>query len=184
MIAHENNKSYDVVVIGAGPAGTTAATFLQNAGHRCLVLDKATFPRYHIGESLIPHTFGTLDRLGMLPKLNASLFPQKHSVRFVSPHGNESDPFYFSETIEGSRAQTWQVVRSEFDQICLDNAIENGVKTKMNTNGIANKIIMARRSRIKIRKSFLANVQMIMTKATLRFRVGGSSDRCQPRDVI
>ena len=133
MIVHENNESYDVVVIGAGPAGTTAATFLQNAGHRCLVLDKATFPRYHVGESLIPHTFGTLDRLGILPKLNASHFPQKHSVRFVSPHGNQSDPFYFSETVEGSRAQTWQVVRSEFDQICLDNAIENGVETKMNT---------------------------------------------------
>jgi len=133
MTSNHTSEMYDVVVIGAGPAGSTAATFLQRKGHRCLVLDKATFPRYHIGESLIPHTFGTLDRLGLLSKLKESHFPQKHSVRFVSPSGNESDPFYFSETIEGTRAQTWQVDRAEFDQICLDNAEANGVETNMNT---------------------------------------------------
>ncbi len=126
-------SEYDVIVIGGGPAGATAATLLQRKGHRCLVLENSTFPRYHIGESLIPHTFGTLDRLGLLPKLRNSHFPVKHSVRFVSVSGHHADPFYFSETIDGERARTWQVERSEFDQMCLDHARQNGVEIRMQT---------------------------------------------------
>lgn len=67
-------KNFDVVVIDGGPAGTTAATLLQRHGHRCAVIEASAFPRYHIGESLIPHTYRTLDRLGLLPKLRASAF--------------------------------------------------------------------------------------------------------------
>ena len=119
----KSGLSYDVVVIGGGPAGTTLATLLQRQGHACLVLNSSNFPRYHIGESLIPHTFGTLNRLGLLPKLRESHFPVKQSVRFVSPTGKEADPFYFSETIQGESARTWQVQRSEFDQLCLENAL-------------------------------------------------------------
>ncbi|MDP6153042.1 MAG: NAD(P)/FAD-dependent oxidoreductase [Phycisphaeraceae bacterium] len=129
----ESRDSYDVVVIGGGPAGTTLATFCQRLGHRCLVLERSTFPRYHIGESLIPHTYDTLDRLGLLPALKASSFPKKHSVRFVGESGRESDPFYFSETIPGERSQTWQVERSQFDQMCLDHARKNGVDVLMET---------------------------------------------------
>ncbi len=128
-----SNEHYDVAVIGGGPAGTAAATFLQRRGHRCLVLENASFPRYHIGESLIPHTFGTLDRLGLMPKLKNSNFPEKYSVRFVSPTGQESEPFYFSETLPAEQARTWQVQRSEFDQMCLDNARDNGVAIRTET---------------------------------------------------
>ena len=128
-----DNGSYDVVVAGGGPAGATVATLLQREGHRCLILEGSSFPRYHIGESLIPHTYGTLERLGLLPKLRASHFPEKHSVRFVSPSGHEADPFYFSETIKGDGARTWQVERSEFDQMCLDNARQHGVEIRMQT---------------------------------------------------
>ena len=123
-----NQSSYDVLVIGGGPAGMAVATLLQRQGHSCLVLNSAKFPRYHIGESLIPHTYGTLDRLGLLPTLRASDFPVKHSVRFVSPSGRETEPFYFSETIEGDAATTWQVERSQFDQMCYDMAQEAGVE--------------------------------------------------------
>lgn len=127
------HAAYDVAVIGGGPAGTTLATFVQRAGHRCVVIEGGAFPRYHIGESLIPHTYGTLDRLGLLPKLRESHFPKKYSVRFVPPDGRESQPFYFHETIPGERSQTWQVERSEFDQLCLDNARDNGVTVQMQT---------------------------------------------------
>lgn len=127
------NGSYDVCVVGGGPAGAAVATFLQRAGHHCVLLERSTFPRYHIGESLIPHTFGALERLGLLPKLRDSHFPEKRSVRFVSPGGAESAPFYFSETIPGEGSRTWQVERSEFDQICLDNARESGVEVRMET---------------------------------------------------
>ena len=128
------NDSYDVIIVGGGPAGTTLATFVQQAGYRCLILERSTFPRYHIGESLIPQTYGTLDRLGLLPRLKSSTFPVKRSVRFVSPDGKQATPFYFSETIEGDRAQTWQVERSEFDQICLENARKNGVEVRSATS--------------------------------------------------
>lgn len=132
MIRPDNRlpSSVDVVVIGGGPAGTTAATLLAQRGYECLVLEHSQFPRYHIGESLIPHTYGTLDRLGMLPKLQESAFPVKHSVRFVSPDGDDSDPFYFSETIRGPRARTWQVERSQFDRLCLENAQAAGVQIR------------------------------------------------------
>jgi len=133
MISLDRIASYDVVVIGGGPAGTTLAALLQKQGHRCLVLESSTFPRYHIGESLIPHTYGTLERLGLLPKLRDSHFPVKHSVRFVPPSGDDAAPFYFSETISGERARTWQVERSEFDQICLENAEEAGVEIRQQT---------------------------------------------------
>ncbi|MCH8042624.1 MAG: tryptophan 7-halogenase [Planctomycetes bacterium] len=133
MICSNPSATYDVVVIGGGPAGATAATFLQRQGHRCVVLENSTFPRYHVGESLIPHTYGTLDRLGLLPKLRSSHFPVKHSVRFVSPSGKQTDPFYFSETISGEAAQTWQVERSEFDELCLQHARDNGVEVRMQT---------------------------------------------------
>jgi len=104
MTTHANHRSnpangsvqtFDVAVIGGGPAGAAAATLLQRHGHRCIVLEGAQFPRYHIGESLIPGTYDVLDRLGLLRKMRASDYPVKHSVRFVSPSGREADPFYF-----------------------------------------------------------------------------------------
>jgi flavin-dependent dehydrogenase len=128
-----SNNRYDVVVVGGGPAGAAAATFLQRRGYSSLVLESSSFPRYHIGESLIPHTFGTLDRLGLLPTLRNSNFPEKYSVRFISPTGQESEPFYFSETLAGEEARTWQVQRSDFDQMCLDNARDNGVTIQTET---------------------------------------------------
>ena len=123
-----SNMNCDVAVIGGGPGGAALATFLARAGHRCTIFEQAKFPRYHIGESLIPHTHGIFERLGLLPQLRASCFPVKHSVRFVSHNGKESVPFYFSETIHGERARTWQVERSQFDCMMLDHARANGVE--------------------------------------------------------
>lgn len=133
MVCHTVHGAYDVAVIGGGPGGTALATLLQNKGHRCVVLEHATFPRYHIGESLIPNTYHTLDHLGLVPKLRASHFPRKYSVRFVSPTGVESQPFYFGTVLPDEQAQTWQVERSEFDQMCLDNAREHGVEVRSAT---------------------------------------------------
>ena len=124
-------EHYDVAVIGGGPAGCALATFLQRESHRCLVLESGSFPRYHIGESLIPNTYGTLKRLGILDALRDSAYPIKHSVRFVSPTGKSSQPFYFSETIEGDGARTWQVERSSFDVLCVEHARANGVDLRM-----------------------------------------------------
>ncbi|HEY8550263.1 MAG TPA: NAD(P)/FAD-dependent oxidoreductase [Vicinamibacterales bacterium] len=120
----------EVVVIGGGPAGSTTATLLAQHGRRVLLLERERFPRYHIGESLIPETYWVFQRLGMLDKMKKSHFVQKHSVQFVSASGRESAPFYFWDNKPHECSQTWQVVRSEFDMMLLDNAREHGVDAR------------------------------------------------------
>lgn len=120
---------FDALIIGAGPAGSSAAAILADYGHRVLVIERAKFPRYHIGESLIPFTYQPLRRLGMIPRLARSAFQKKYSVVFISPNGAASQPFYFFTRYDRDTvAQTWQVLRSEFDQMLLDNARERGAE--------------------------------------------------------
>ena len=117
----------DAVVIGGGPSGATCSTLLAQKGLRVRLFERSTFPRFHIGESLIPETYWVLKRLNMLEKLKASPFVKKFSVQFASQHGKVSEPFYFTEHNPHECSQTWQVLRSEFDQMMLDNAREHGV---------------------------------------------------------
>jgi flavin-dependent dehydrogenase len=119
---------YDAVVVGGGPAGSTAAALLAMKGRRVVVLERERFPRYHVGESLLPYCYFTLDRLGMLEKLARSHFPKKYSVQFVSPEGRLSVPFYFFQHYDHPASTTWQVLRSEFDAMLLDNAREKGAE--------------------------------------------------------
>lgn len=117
----------DVVVIGGGPAGATVSTLIAQHGLRVQLFERERFPRFHIGESLIPETYWVFKRLNMLDKLRASPFVKKHSVRFVGASGKLSQPFYFDEHKPHECSQTWQVLRSEFDKLMLDNAREHGV---------------------------------------------------------
>ena len=125
--ASRNPVQPDVVVIGGGPSGATTATLVAKAGHSVLLLEREHFPRYHIGESLIPETFWVLERLGMLEKLRGSRFVNKHSVQFVSEQGRLSEPFYFADHKPHESSRTWQVLRQDFDMMMLDNAREHGV---------------------------------------------------------
>lgn len=126
--------SYDCIVIGGGPAGATTATVVAQAGYKVLLLERGHFPRFHIGESLMPETYWTFKRLGMLPRMKASNFVKKYSVQFITPSGKESQPFYFDEMNPHECSQTWQVVRSEFDQMMLENAAEHGVEVWQDAN--------------------------------------------------
>src|SRR4051812_9666809 len=117
----------DVVVIGGGPSGSTATTLIAQKGYRVQLFEREHFPRFHIGESLIPHTYWVLKRLNMLDKMKGSHFVKKHSVQFVNQHGKLSEPFYFTEHRPHESSQTWQVLRSQFDHKLLDNAREHGV---------------------------------------------------------
>ena len=119
--------STDVVVIGGGPAGSTVSTLIAQQGYRVELFEREKFPRFHIGESLIPETYWVLKRLGMLPKMQQSHFVRKYSVQFVNATGKLSAPFYFWDNKPHECSQTWQVVRSEFDQMMLNHARENGV---------------------------------------------------------
>jgi flavin-dependent dehydrogenase len=116
-----------VVVIGGGPAGSTASTLLAKQGCRVELFERERFPRFHIGESLIPQTYWVLERLDMLPKMKASHFVKKYSVQFINQHGKLSEPFYFVDHNPHESSQTWQVIREEFDAMLLANAAEHGV---------------------------------------------------------
>ena len=121
------SPEYDVVVIGGGPAGSTTSTLIAQQGRRVGLFERERFPRFHIGESLIPETYWVLKRLNMLPKMQQSHFVKKYSVQFVNASGKLSAPFYFWDNKPHECSQTWQVVRSEFDKMMLDNAREHGV---------------------------------------------------------
>ncbi len=125
---NEKYTSLDCVIIGGGPAGATAATVLADHGRKTLVLEQSQFPRYHIGESLMPQTFHTFSRIGMLDKLRASDFPRKESVQFVNAFGKQSKPFYFTDRDPNDWSITWQVPRDRFDKMMLDNAREHGAE--------------------------------------------------------
>ena len=90
-----SDDSYDVIVIGGGPAGSTAAGVLAQKGHRVLVLEKEKFPRYHIGESLMPFCYFPLKRIGVIEQMKTSHFPKKYSVQFVSTNGRVSPALLF-----------------------------------------------------------------------------------------
>ena len=118
--------TYDVIIMGGGPAGATVANLLASYGHDVLLLDRENFPRFHVGESLIPETYHTLERLGVVEALQESRFPKKFSVQFVTETGKESRPFYFDEYKDHASSQTWQVERGPFDRLLLESATSRG----------------------------------------------------------
>jgi geranylgeranyl reductase family protein len=137
-LAVEQNRpgrgAYDVIVVGGGPAGSTAAALVAQEGHSVLLLDRERFPRFRIGESLMPATYWTLKRLGVLEQMKASPFVRKHSVQFFSKNGRPGAPFYFSEIDDHESSATWQVDRRGFDKMLLDNARNTGVEVHERAN--------------------------------------------------
>src|SRR4030095_4407714 len=143
----------DVVVIGGGPGGSTVSTLLADQGLTVELFERETFPRFHIGESLIPETYWVLKRLGMLEKMQQSHFVKKYSVQFVNASGRQSAPFYFWDNRPHECSQTWQVVRSQFDKMLLDNAREHGVDVHEATRVLEVLFEGARAAGVRIRSA-------------------------------
>jgi flavin-dependent dehydrogenase len=123
---------YDVAIIGGGPAGSTAATLLSRAGRRVIVLEREKFPRFHIGESLLPFSTKTFDRLGVREKLDRTFLP-KFGGEIVAACGSKGVKFYFKDGFRARRDRAYQVTRSEFDKLLLDHSRENGAEVREET---------------------------------------------------
>ncbi len=123
---------YDVAIIGGGPAGSTAAALLAQAGRRVIVLEREKFPRFHIGESLLPSLSSIFDRLGMRDAMERT-FMRKYGGEVVAGCGSREVRFYFKD---GFRAQTdhaYQVSRAEFDELLLNNSRQKGAEVREET---------------------------------------------------
>ena len=111
----------DVLVIGGGPAGSTAAALLAERGYRVTLLEKAHHPRFHIGESLLPANLPLLEKLGVADAVKA-IGMEKWGAEFVSPWHDHRQSFEFADAIDKSMPMAYQVRRAEFDEILIRNA--------------------------------------------------------------
>ncbi|HEV3391944.1 MAG TPA: NAD(P)/FAD-dependent oxidoreductase [Chthoniobacterales bacterium] len=126
------SKLYDVAIIGGGPAGSTAATLLAKSGRRVIVCEREKFPRFHIGESLLPFSMQAFDRLGVREKLDRSFLP-KYGGEIMAACGTRGVKFYFKDGFRSKRDRAYQVTRSEFDKLLLDHSRENGAEVHEET---------------------------------------------------
>src|ERR1700726_3254714 len=132
LLSMDKIDTYDVAIIGGGPAGSTAAALLARAGRRVIVFEREKFPRFHIGESLLPFSVGTFDRLGVREKLDRTFLP-KFGGEIMAACGSKGVKFYFKDGFRSKRDRAYQVTRSEFDKLLLDHSRENGAEVHEET---------------------------------------------------
>ncbi len=121
-------ETKQLVIIGAGPAGCIAAALLQNKGHQVLIIEKETFPRFSIGESLLPQCMEFIEQAGMLDAVRAAGFQLKKGAAFI--HNEKQSEFCFSEKFTQGFDATFQVQRDKFDQILANEAQRFGVEIR------------------------------------------------------
>lgn len=126
-------EKHDVIVVGGGPAGSTCGSLLSQAGHDVVLLEKAKFPREHVGESLLPFCYTLFEKLGVLDELK-SRFVRKAGVRFLDGRkGTISTTWCFKHVIHDESYLSFQVARAEFDHVLLNNSRRLGVQVHEQT---------------------------------------------------
>jgi len=128
---------HDLIVIGGGPGGSTAAAFARKAHMKVLVVEKEEFPRFHIGESLLPMGNGILRETGAWPKIEAGGFVRKYGALFFSANGEARKEIIFADGLVPGLDYTYQVDRARFDALLLDHARSLGAEVLMRTRAAA-----------------------------------------------
>src|SRR6266704_3052511 len=155
---------FDVAIIGAGPAGSTAATLLARAGCRVIVFEREKFPRFHIGESLLPFSMKAFTRLGLHEKFLRAGFMKKHGGEILGACSESGTKFYFKDGYRSQTDHAYQVTRSDFDKLLLDHAAECGAEVHEDTS--------------------VDRIQFSKDNVELAIRSNGSSQSIRARYVI
>jgi flavin-dependent dehydrogenase len=143
-------ESCDVVVIGGGPAGSTAATLLARGGYRVIALEKARHPRFHIGESLLPMNLPVFERLGVLDKVRA-LGVYKGGADFEADNDRGYNTYAFARAIGGSPPHAYQVWRQDFDKMLYDHARDSGADAREGQEVLGVEQVNSRESNLRVR---------------------------------
>jgi flavin-dependent dehydrogenase len=125
---------YDVAIIGGGPAGSTAAALLARAGRRVIVFEREKFPRFHIGESLLPFSMKAFTRLGLHEKFSRAGFMKKFGGEMFGACSEKGNKFYFKDAFRSQTDHAYQVTRADFDKVLLDHAAESGAEVHEETS--------------------------------------------------
>jgi FADH2-dependent halogenase len=155
---------YDVAIIGGGPGGSTAAALLARAGRHVIVFEREKFPRFHIGESLLPFSMKAFTRLGLHEKFLRAGFMKKHGGEIIGACSEPGTKFYFKDGYRSQTDHAYQVTRSDFDKLLLDHAAECGAEVHEDTS--------------------VDRVQFSKDDVELAIRSNGSSQSIRARYVI
>ena len=120
--------SFDVAIVGGGPGGSTLGALLRKQGRSVCIVERDPFPRFRIGESLLPFSMDTFRDSGVLPKIESGGFMKKHGARFVVDETLEEECFWFRNGLDSDHPLAYQVQRAPFDKLLLDHAVEEGVE--------------------------------------------------------
>src|SRR5436189_5716892 len=125
---------YDAAIVGGGPAGSTAAALLARAGRRVVVFEREKFPRFHIGESLLPFSMNAFTRLGLHEKFLSAGFIKKYGGEIRGACSDTGTKFYFKDGYRSQTDHAYQVTRGDFDKVLLDHAAESGAEVHEETS--------------------------------------------------
>jgi len=150
VVSEMEMRDCDIAIIGGGPAGAAAAIVLARAGFRATILERERFPRFHVGESLLPFQGRVLERLGLREKVEGAGFVPKYGAVFLSSDGTCRSPIDFERTLPERYNHAFQVERSRFDELLLRHAEECGA-TVLEEHTVSGAELVPEQCRLRVR---------------------------------